>query len=33
MRSLHPDLIDYKGMTRYHAAMVAYLSRFDHQAD
>jgi hypothetical protein len=29
MRSLHQDLIDYKGMTRYHAAMVQYLSQFD----
>ena len=29
MKSLHPDLADYKGMTRYHAAMVEYLSKFD----
>jgi dimethylamine monooxygenase subunit A len=29
MKSLHQDLIDYKGMTRYHAAMVKYLSQFD----
>jgi hypothetical protein len=32
MRSLHQDLIDYKGMTRYHAAMVKYLSKFDDTA-
>jgi dimethylamine monooxygenase subunit A len=29
MNTLHQDLIDYKGMTRYHAAMVQYLSQFD----
>ena len=29
MSSLHQDLIDYKGMTRYHAAMTKYLSQFD----
>jgi hypothetical protein len=28
MSSLHQELVDYKGMTRYHAAMVQYLSRF-----
>jgi hypothetical protein len=29
LRDLHPALVDYKGLTRYHAAVVNYLARFD----
>jgi hypothetical protein len=32
MRSLHQELVDYKGMTRYHKAMVQYLSAYDDQS-
>ena len=29
MRDLHPDLIGYKGLSRYHNLLVAYLAQFD----
>jgi len=29
METLHPELIDYKGITRYHKALVGWLSQFD----
>ncbi|MBR9885432.1 MAG: DUF3445 domain-containing protein, partial [Oceanospirillales bacterium] len=29
MKSLPPELIEYKGLTRYHPMLVEWLSRFD----
>lgn len=29
LKGLHPDLIEYKGITKFHAAAVSWLSRFD----
>ena len=29
MRDLHPDIIGYKGLSRYHELLVAYLAQFD----
>jgi dimethylamine monooxygenase subunit A len=33
LRDLHPDLVEYKGITKYQQAVVAWLSRFDDGAD
>jgi hypothetical protein len=29
LRTLHPDLMEYKGITKYHAAAVSWLSKLD----
>lgn len=29
LRDIHPDIAEYKGMTRYRAAALAYLSQYD----
>jgi hypothetical protein len=29
LRDLHPELVAYKGMSRYHETLVAYLSNYD----
>ena len=29
LRDLHPALVDYKGLARYHDTAVRWLSRFD----
>jgi hypothetical protein len=26
---MHPDLVEYKGMTKFHPLMVNWLSQFD----
>jgi hypothetical protein len=28
-KTMHPDLIEYKGMTKFHPMMVEWLSKFD----
>jgi hypothetical protein len=27
---LHPEIMDYKGITRYHKTLQDWLSQFDH---
>ncbi|MFT4606659.1 MAG: hypothetical protein ACI9V8_001914, partial [Urechidicola sp.] len=29
IKTLHPELMDYKGITRYHKALLGWLSQFD----
>jgi hypothetical protein len=33
LKSLHPDLIEYKGLTNYHQMMLDYLAPMDDGAD
>jgi hypothetical protein len=29
LKSIHPDLIEYKGITKFHSAVVSWLAKFD----